>query len=63
MNTGFCSLGGNDLRILFEIVGVDGVLNGLEANWAPILSECIMKYQNGQVSGGWVEWLVDVLNG
>ncbi|EPS35929.1 hypothetical protein H072_10615 [Dactylellina haptotyla CBS 200.50] len=64
IDSGFCTLNGHDLKIFFQIVGVNGtVSNDGLALFGAVLQQCMALYQNGDVSGGWVEWLYKTLNG
>ncbi|KAK6531811.1 hypothetical protein TWF694_002978 [Orbilia ellipsospora] len=63
-SSGFCSLSGHDLKIFFQVVGVNGtVSNDGLALFGAVLQQCVSLYQSGSVSGGWVEWLVKTLDG
>ncbi|KAF3923118.1 hypothetical protein ABW20_dc0107119 [Dactylellina cionopaga] len=64
IDSGFCTLNGHDLKIFFQLVGVNGtVSNDGLALFGAVLQQCVALYQSEDVSGGWVEWLVKTLNG
>ncbi|KAK6352337.1 hypothetical protein TWF730_009166 [Orbilia blumenaviensis] len=64
VDSGFCELSGADLKIFFQIVGVQGVVSpdGL-ALFGAVLQQCVALYLNNEVNSGWTKWLVRTLNG
>ncbi|KAF3934950.1 hypothetical protein ABW19_dt0208494 [Dactylella cylindrospora] len=64
IDSGFCSIKVSDLKKFFQVVGVEGTISpdGLEL-WSTIYQQCVTKFLANEVSGGWVEKVVELLEG